>query len=159
MEGVTVRRSRRKQEEPDLGILSSRTLFSLQRQLFETLAQQGHPGLRPRHGAVLAYLDEEGSRATDLAAQSGQHKQVIGTLVDELVELGYVERQPDPADRRAKLIVPTEKGRDHMVKSDAILAAMEAEHAEAVGEEAYTEFKRVFKLVAERQTGGSALAE
>ncbi|RVX45957.1 DNA-binding MarR family transcriptional regulator [Nonomuraea polychroma] len=148
-----MRRSQRKQEEPDLGILSSRALFSLQRELFTRLSEQGHPRLRPRHGAVMAYLDEEGSRATDLAAQSGQHKQVIGTLLDELVELGYVERRPDPADRRAKLIVPTEKGRDHMVKSDAIIAAMEAEHARAVGEQAYADFKRVFKKVADRQTG------
>ncbi|MCP2363331.1 DNA-binding MarR family transcriptional regulator [Nonomuraea thailandensis] len=148
-----MRRSQRKQEEPDLGVLSSRTLFSLQRELFTKLGEQGHAQVRPRHGAVLAYLDVEGSRATDLAAQSGQHKQVIGTLVDELVALGYVERQPDPADRRAKLIVPTEKGLDHMAKSDAVLAEMEAEHARAVGEEAYAEFKRVFRLVAERQTG------
>ncbi|WP_188189063.1 MarR family winged helix-turn-helix transcriptional regulator [Nonomuraea sp. SYSU D8015] len=147
-----MRRSQRKQEEPDLGILSSRTLFSLQREMFTRLSEQGHPEVRPRHGAVMAYLDEEGSRATDLAAQSGQHKQVIGTLVDELVELGYVERRPDPADRRAKLIVPTEKGRDHMAKSDAIVAALEAEHARAVGEQAYADFKRVFKLVADRQT-------
>ncbi|MGR6913501.1 MarR family winged helix-turn-helix transcriptional regulator [[Actinomadura] parvosata] len=153
-----MRRSQRKQVEPDLGILSSRSLFSLQRELFTKLSEQGHPELRPRHGAVLAYLDEEGSRATDLAAQSGQHKQVIGTLVDELVALGYVQRQPDPADRRAKLIVPTEKGRDHMAKSDAILAEMEAEHAKAVGEEAYAQFKRVFKLVVERQAG-SGLAQ
>ncbi|MFB4269514.1 MarR family winged helix-turn-helix transcriptional regulator [Nonomuraea sp. GTA35] len=148
-----MRRSQRKQEDPDLGVLSSRTLFALQRELFTKLGEQGHPELRPRHGAVMAYLDVEGSRATDLAAQSGQHKQVIGTLVDELVALGYVERQPDPADRRAKLIVPTEKGLDHMARSDAVLAEMEAEHAKAVGEEAYAEFKRVFRLVAERQTG------
>jgi DNA-binding MarR family transcriptional regulator len=136
---------------PDLGILSSRTLFSLQKELYSRLSEIGDPQVRPRHGAVLAYLDVEGSRASDLAAQSGQHKQVIGTLVDELVALGYVERQPDPADRRAKLIVPTELGRDHLVKSDAVLAEMEAEHARAVGEEAYAEFKRVFKLVTERQ--------
>ncbi|WP_344488083.1 MarR family winged helix-turn-helix transcriptional regulator [Nonomuraea monospora] len=148
-----MRRSQRKQEEPDLGVLSSRTLFSLQRELFTKLSEQGHPEVRPRHGAVLAYLDEEGSRATDLAAQSGQHKQVIGTLVDELVALGYVERQPDPADRRAKLIVPTAKGLDHMAKSDAVLAEMEAAHAKAVGEEAYAAFKRVFTLVVRRQTG------
>ncbi|MEV5560445.1 MarR family transcriptional regulator [Nonomuraea wenchangensis] len=146
-------RSRRQREQPDLGILSSRTLFALQRELFARLGEQGHPRLRPRHGAVLAYLDEEGSRATDLAAQSGQHKQVIGTLVDELAELGYVERRPDPADRRAKLIVPTGKGLDFLARSDAVLAEMEAGHARAVGEQAYAEFKRVFKLVAERQTG------
>ncbi|UBU13412.1 MarR family winged helix-turn-helix transcriptional regulator [Nonomuraea gerenzanensis] len=148
-----MRRSQRKQEDPDLGVLSSRTLFSLQRELFAKLSEQGHPELRPRHGAVMAYLDEEGSRATDLAAQSGQHKQVIGTLVDELVALGYVRRQPDPADRRAKLIVPTDKGLDHMARSDAVLAEMEAEHAKAVGEAAYAEFKRVFRLVVKRQAG------
>ncbi|MFG1709382.1 MarR family winged helix-turn-helix transcriptional regulator [Nonomuraea sp. M3C6] len=153
---MTVRRSERKQEYPDLGILAGRTLFAVQRELFAEVAEQGHPELRPRHGAVLAYLDEEGSRATDLAAQSGQHKQVIGTLVDELVELGYVERQPDPADRRAKLIVPTAKGLDEMTKSDAAMSAIEAELAAAVGKEAYAEFKRVFKLIADRQSSRRA---
>jgi DNA-binding MarR family transcriptional regulator len=147
-----VRRSEIKRVDPDLGILSSRTLFSLQKELFTAVAQLGHPTLRPRHGIVLAYLDAEGSRATDLAAQSGQHKQVIGTLVDELVALGYVERRPDPADRRAKLIVPTERGLDEMAKSDAVMAAIEHRHALAVGEEAYAEFKRVFRLVAARQS-------
>jgi DNA-binding MarR family transcriptional regulator len=149
---VAVRRSERKRTEPDLGILSSRTLFRVQRELFSGLAEQGHPELRARHGAVLAYLDEQGSRATDLAALSGQHKQVIGTLVDELVELGYVERQPDPADRRAKLIVPTRKGLDEMTRSDAIMAAIEQRYAEAVGEKAYAEFKRVFRLISERRS-------
>lgn len=147
-----MRRSEIKRIDPDLGILSGRTLFSLQKELFTSIAQLGHPALRPRHGAVLAYLDAEGSRATDLAAQSGQHKQVIGTLVDELVAMGYVERRPDPADRRAKLIVPTERGLDEMAKSDAVMAAIEHRHALAVGEEAYAEFKRVFRLVAARQS-------
>ncbi|MEV5327368.1 MarR family winged helix-turn-helix transcriptional regulator [Nonomuraea fastidiosa] len=149
-------RSRRAHEDPDLGMLAGRTLFALQRALFAELAVQGHDKLRPRHGAVLAYLDDSGTRATDLAARSGRHKQVIGTLVDELVELGYVERRRDPADRRAKLIVPTGKGRDLIARSDAILAAMEAAHARAVGEEAYAEFKRVFRLVAARQTATMA---
>ncbi|PZG22353.1 MarR family winged helix-turn-helix transcriptional regulator [Nonomuraea aridisoli] len=152
-------RSRRKRQDPDLGILSSRTLFSLQRELFTKISELGFPGLRPRHGAVLAYLDDAGSRATYLAAQSGQHKQVIGTLVDELAALGYVERRPDPDDRRAKLVVPTARGRELTAATDAVLAAIEAEHARAVGEEAYAEFKRVFRLVAERQTGLSSDAE
>src|SRR5690606_34443677 len=122
MEGG-MRRSERKKNDPDLGILSSRTLFALQKELFATLAEQGHPELRPRHGAVLAYLDEEGSRATDLAAQSGQHKQVIGTLGDELAELGYVERRPDPADRRGQAILPGEKGPGPRRRAHASLAA------------------------------------
>ena len=44
----------------------------------------GHPKVRPRHGAVLAYINVEGTRATDLANQSGQHKQVnLTPRIDE----------------------------------------------------------------------------
>ncbi|WP_327088631.1 MarR family transcriptional regulator [Nonomuraea sp. NBC_01738] len=143
-----MRRSERKKADPDLGILTSRTLFAFQGELFGRLAEEeGMKKLRPRHGAVLAFLDEEGSRATDLSTQSGQHKQVIGTLVDELVELGYVERRPDPEDRRAKLIVPTELGLRHMRRSDEIVAEIEHRHAENVGAADYAAFKRVLRLV------------
>lgn len=146
-----MRRSERKRTDPDLGVLTSRLLFAVQAELFETLARQGHADLRPQHGAVMAYLDAEGSRATDLARRSGQHKQVVGKLIDELEALGYVERRPDPADRRAKLIVPTPRGLDQMTRSDAILAEIERRHAEAVGAEAYAEFKRLYRRIVERQ--------
>ncbi|MFI9437192.1 MULTISPECIES: MarR family winged helix-turn-helix transcriptional regulator [Streptosporangium] len=149
-------RSARKQAEPDLGILAGQVLFAMQKELFETLAEQGHPRLRPRHGAVLAYLDAEGSRATELSRLSGQHKQVIGTLVDELVELGYVRREPDPEDRRAKLVVPTALGLDEMTRSDAIMAAIERRHAAAVGEQVYADFKNILQEVARLQIGWRA---
>jgi DNA-binding MarR family transcriptional regulator len=135
----------------DLGVLSAQVLFALQKELFRRLAEQGHPGLRPRHGAVLAYLDAEGTRATELASRSGQHKQVIGTLVDELTALGYVERRPDPQDRRAKLVAPTERGLDQIRRSRAILADIESGHAADVGPEAYAAFKAVLQRVAARQ--------
>ncbi|MEU6430284.1 MarR family transcriptional regulator [Microbispora sp. NPDC046973] len=146
-----MRRSERKQSDPDLGVLTGRLLFALQEELFDSLAREGHPGLRPQHGAVLAYLDVEGSRATDLARASGQHKQVVGKLLDELEALGYVERRPDPADRRAKLVVPTELGLDQMTRSDAILQAIERRHAQAVGADVFAEFKRLFREIARHQ--------
>jgi DNA-binding MarR family transcriptional regulator len=154
-----MRRSERKRTDPDLGVLTSRLLFAIQEELFGTLARQGHPDLRPQQGAVLAYLDPEGSRATDLARQSGQHKQVVGKLIDELEALGYVERRPDPSDRRAKLVVPTARGLDQMNRSDAILVAIERRHAEAVGQDAFTEFKRIFQQITEQQqaTRGSGI--
>jgi DNA-binding MarR family transcriptional regulator len=136
-----MRRSDRKRQDPDLGILVAQVLFAFQNELFEELAAQGHPEIRPRHGAVLAYLDREGMRATDLARSSGRHKQVIGHLVDELVALGYVERRPDPADRRAKLVVPTERGLDQMSRSDAIARTIERRHARRIGREALDRLK------------------
>jgi DNA-binding MarR family transcriptional regulator len=126
-------------------------LFSVQQALYETLAEQGHPRVRPRHGAVLAYLDTEGVRATELSQRSGQHKQVIGTIVDELVEPGYVRREPDPDDRRAELIVPTPLGIDEIAEADAILAAIEQRHRQALGEDNYADFKRKFQQIARLQ--------
>jgi DNA-binding MarR family transcriptional regulator len=137
------------ERDPDLGMLAARVLFAFQRELFTALAAQGHPRLRPRHGAVLAYLDRDGTRATALAARSGQHKQVIGTLVDELVDLGYVERRHDPGDRRAKLVVPTGLGLDMMDKSAAIIATIDGRHADRVSAAAWDAFKSVFRTIAE----------
>ncbi|MGW5053091.1 MarR family winged helix-turn-helix transcriptional regulator [Actinokineospora sp. NPDC004072] len=109
--------------------------------------------MRPRHGAVLAYLDAEGSRATELARRSGQHKQIVGTIIDELEELGYVRREPDPADRRAKLIVPTAHGLDEIAKARAILAGVEERHRAAVGAEAYAAFRAALERVVRDQRG------
>jgi len=82
---------------------------------------------------------------------SGQHKQVITTVIDELEDLGYVERRPDPADRRAKLICPTERGLAQMRAADAIMTAMQERHAIRLGSEAYSQFKRAFVDVVEHQ--------
>ena len=133
-------------------MLASRLLFSLQDELFEGLAEAGYDDLHPRHGAVLAFLDEDGIRATELARLSGRHKQIVGRLVDELENLGYVERRPDPADRRAKLIFPTERGLDQLRLGDQIIADIEARHASEVGARTYAQFRDVLRGVVARRT-------
>ena len=80
-------------------------------------------------------------RATELAQRSGQHKQIVGVIVDELERLGYVRREPDPADRRAKLIVPTETGLDEIDKARAILTEIERRHRQKLGDDAYQDLQ------------------
>ena len=89
------------------------------------------------------------AEAVELACQSGQHKQVIGALVDELELAGYVRREPDPADRRAKLIVPTEQGSAQMAGIDAAMADIDATISGDLGERRYHEFKHTFRRVAQ----------
>jgi DNA-binding MarR family transcriptional regulator len=137
--------------DPDLGVLAGRLLFAVQRELFSTLAERGFDDLKPRHGAVLAYLDEDGVRATGLSRLSGQHKQNVGILIDELESLGYVERRPDPSDRRAKLICPTERGIAQMRTADAIMAAIQQRHTERLGDDDYRRFKRQLIDITEHQ--------
>jgi DNA-binding MarR family transcriptional regulator len=153
---TTRHRSERQQLNPDLGVLASRLLFSLQDELFARLAQDGYDDLQPRHWTVLAYLDEEGIRATELARLSGRHKQIVGRLVDELEGLGYVERRPDPRDRRAKLIFPTGRGLAQIRRGDEIVAEIEARHARLVGGRTYAAFRDVLRgVVADRRQAAS----
>ncbi|MFJ4575540.1 MarR family winged helix-turn-helix transcriptional regulator [Streptomyces sp. NPDC088846] len=141
----------RQTKEPDLGVLAARILFSVQRELFTTLAEQGFDDIQPRAGAVLAHLRSDGVRASELARASGQHKQVISTLIDDLERLGYVERKPDPADRRAKLIHPTERGLLQMEAATSIMRTIEERHAKALGKREYTAFKTTLHCVAALQ--------
>ncbi|MDX3661346.1 MarR family winged helix-turn-helix transcriptional regulator [Streptomyces sp. ID05-26A] len=133
---------------PDVGVLSAHLLSGFQKELFTRLTEAGHEHLRPRHGAVMAYITTDGTRASELSERSGQHKQVIGTLIDELESLGYVTRRPDPADRRAKLVVPTDLGRDQMVQAKRIIAEIEGRLADLVGSDRFAEFKKVFTEIA-----------
>ncbi|RFS82888.1 MarR family transcriptional regulator [Actinomadura spongiicola] len=132
-------------------MLAGQLMRGLQEELFARLAEQGHPDVRPRHGTVLAFLDPAGLRATELSARSGQHKQIVGTIVDELVALGYVRREPDPSDRRAKRIVPTEHGLDEIAKARAILASIERRHRESLGDARFDVFKAAFQEVVRGQ--------
>jgi len=146
-ESGEMRRSERKLKTPDLGILAVRLLFGVQSDLFRRTAQHGFDNLRPRHGAVLAYLDEDGIRLVDLARIAGRHKQTIAAIVDELEKLGYIYRATDAADRRAKLIMPTERGLEVMQLADDILADIEERYAEQLGQRRYAQFKQALRTV------------
>ena len=142
-----MRRSERKLSTPDVGILATRLFFGVQSELFRRVSQHGFDDLRPRHGAVLAYLDEVGIRLVDLARIAGRNKQTIAAILDELEKIGYVYRTSDPADRRAKLIMPTQRGLEVMQLSDEILADIEAHYAEQLGQRRYAQFKRALRTV------------
>ena len=144
-------RAERNRTNPDLGVLAGRLLFAVQNELFTSLAAEGFDDIAPRHGAVLAYIDPEGVRATELSRLSGQHKQVVGSMVDELENLGYVQRRADPADRRAKLVCPTAKGLNQMRAADRIMAGIQQRHARRLGQDVFDQFKKVLIDVVEQQ--------
>jgi len=75
------------------------------------LARRGFDDVRPVHGFAFARLSGAPATASELAAHLGVTKQAAAQLVDHLVKRGYLRREPDPTDRRARLLVLTERGR------------------------------------------------
>ena len=140
-------RSEWEERRNGLGILAARLLFAVQDELYARLEAAGYNDLTRAHGSVIAHLDQAGTRATELARRSGRHRQVIGRIVDELEELGYVERRPEKEDRRAKLVVPTTRGLELMQFSDSVVAELEQRQRVAVGEQEFERFRRTLSVI------------
>jgi DNA-binding MarR family transcriptional regulator len=128
-------------------------LFAYQRsarELTEHLHSQGHAAIRPKHGAVFANLDRDGTRPTVLAQRAGIGKAAMGELIDELERLGYVERRPDPGDRRAKLVVPTPAALEVTRLVHAFNRTLEARYRRRLGKQAYDAFRRSLLTLSDR---------
>lgn len=63
-----------------------------------------------RRARVFARIGPAGTRIGDLADQARISKQTAGFLVDQLERVGYVRREPDPSDARARLVRIAERG-------------------------------------------------
>ncbi|HVW47929.1 MAG TPA: MarR family winged helix-turn-helix transcriptional regulator [Solirubrobacterales bacterium] len=97
------------------------------------LEETPYTDVRPTHGCVFRFVHGDGMRLTELATRAGLTKQSVGEIVDDLTRLGYIERFPDPTDKRAKLIRLTTKGLDAQRLGFAAFETLEAEWAEAFG--------------------------
>ena len=103
----------------------------------EALARLGSAGPRPplrrSHTALFPHIDLAGTRLTELARRTGVTKQAVAQLIDELEAWGVVDKRPDPADRRAKLVVFSRRGRRGLLDGLALLQQLEAELAQRIG--------------------------
>ena len=116
-------------------------------ELHSRLHNEGFAEIRPGHGCVFRHIAVGGSRLTELAEQSGLTKQAVGEVVDELEQLGYVERAPDPADRRAKIIRLTARGDEAFTTARRIFADIERRWAERIGEERMAVVREVLEQI------------
>ena len=78
-------------------------------------AREVHPDLHPMTYVILGHLADHGPmRGADLSGAFEMDKGGVSRQVQALVDLGLVERQPDPEDRRAILLDATTEGRKRL---------------------------------------------
>lgn len=74
------------------------------------LREAGFGDLRPAHANVFPFLTDDGVSVSELAALARVRKQTMAEAITQLERMGYVERRPNPRDRRSQLVFPTERG-------------------------------------------------
>lgn len=118
-------------------------------QIVDGVVGSGHP-IKPNHSAVFAQIRPEGSRLTELAAGASMTPQSMGEIVDELEGMGYLERRPDPRDRRAKLITLTERGRDAVDAGEAAITGIEQDLVDLLGTDGAHKLRRLLTTILSR---------
>ncbi|WP_328988857.1 MarR family winged helix-turn-helix transcriptional regulator [Kribbella sp. NBC_01245] len=111
-------------------------------QIVDGVVGAGFPQ-KPSHSAVFGQISREGNRLSELARGANMTPQAMGELVDELEELGYVERRPDPTDRRAKLIVLTPRGHECIAAGIATIQGIEERIDQVLGAKGHAELRRL----------------
>lgn len=90
--------------------------------------RMGSLGLDPRHVVLLRLVGaEEGRSQLALGKQMRLPPSRMVAFVDELEDLGLLERRPNPNDRRMRALYLTERGRQTLQKVMTIGAEHEAE--------------------------------
>jgi DNA-binding MarR family transcriptional regulator len=107
----------------------------MQQLVAEELTRRGFADLRPALLAVGQHVGADGTRITELAARAWLSKATVVHAVDELERLGYVTREPDPTDRRAKLVMATARAREAEQVARAAIAEIRDAWGELIGEE------------------------
>lgn len=93
-----------RQLEHEVGVLIRRI-----RRVIGERSRAVHPDLQPASYLLLAYLAESGPmRSSAIAGTFDVDKGAISRQVQHLVDLGLVDRQPDPDDGRATLVSASE---------------------------------------------------
>lgn len=78
--------------------------------------------LKVRHYSVLSLVcSEQGPTQRQLSEHLVLDPSQIVLIVDALEKRGAVQRQPDPTDRRSKIVVPTPAGRELYARARAVV--------------------------------------
>ncbi|HBT34001.1 MAG TPA: MarR family transcriptional regulator [Pusillimonas sp.] len=121
----------------NIGRLLNNAIKRFESRILLEMEQAGYGSFSLSHITITRNLDTEGTRATELARRAGITKQSMGELIAQLEQSGIIERQPDPNDRRAKIIFFTPTGMKWLDAFGTALHRAEQEMCAELGEEVF----------------------
>lgn len=111
------------------------------------LAEEGFGDIRPHHANVFTFVPPDGIQVAELTKLAHMRKQSMTQTVEELEKLGYVERRPDPNDKRARLVFLTERGKKVRPIASAAGKAVDAKWAELTSSEEIEALRQALRSV------------
>ena len=95
---------------PLIGLLLRLLYQEYAKDIDAALREAGFGDIRPAHSNVFPFVPPEGISISRLAELARVRKQTMAEAVEQLERMGYIERRPNPVDRRSRSIFLTERG-------------------------------------------------
>ena len=117
----------------NLNALLNRLARDYDRRLLAKCRERGYRRIRLSHFTLFNHLGLGSARLTDLAERAKITQQAMGKVVKEMEQAGYVEREEDPNDKRAKNIRLTPLGQKLFQDSIAVIEEISEEYDQLIG--------------------------
>jgi DNA-binding MarR family transcriptional regulator len=128
---------------PKIGALMRLPWEAVTHRILLALHEHGFDDIESPQLGVILWPGPEGMRPSDLAARMRVTKQALNYLLGDLERLGYLERRPDPDDRRARRIALTDHGRALVPVIRDAVSEVEREWVEALGTERFAQLREL----------------
>jgi DNA-binding MarR family transcriptional regulator len=131
----------------------------IREQVFRGVLAAGYEDLNRAHVALFRYPTLEGLRPIEVAEKMQITKQSVHDLLTYMEDRGYLTREPDPVDRRARVVRLTESGTRLELEVRAQAAAAEKEIAAVLGEPLFNQFRDALHEIARQIDAGTLGAD
>jgi DNA-binding MarR family transcriptional regulator len=141
--------------DPHLAVLLRDAYRAFDTEVLRRLAHAGYADLRLPHAALAEAMDDDGTRQSVLVERTGLTAQAVSQLIEDFVAKGYLARRGADGDRRANLIVWTERGARAREIALGLIAELEEEYARRLGAGRYEAFRRELGALPDGFCGGA----
>jgi len=119
---------------------------------FAAAVRAGFDDVNPAHVSLFRFPGLDNCRLTDIAQRMQITKQSVHELIGHLEALGYLTREPDPTNHRARLVRLTTKGQalQETIRRQAL--RIEQHVAAIIGPRRFVELKEALAMLVEEIT-------
>lgn len=126
---------------PHVGAMLRLAWQDVWRRIFAGVVAAGYQDVNPAHIALFRYPGLDGQRPSETADQLQITKQSVNDLLRHLEEHGYLRRDADPDDGRARVVRLTAKGRRLQETIHDRARAAEQDIADTLGARRYAQLR------------------
>ncbi len=119
-------------------------------QNYAGVAAAGFDDITPAHVAMFRYPTLDWRRPTEIADQLQISKQSVHELLTHVERQGYLTREPDPTDGRARIVRLTDRGRALETTINQIARGSEQHIAELLGDRRFAQLRLALEELASK---------